>query len=289
MCDILVNRVPRETQNQSEIEALRTETRDLKRKITRLQAERDRLAMPPPISSTAPPVERDGQAKKSPLDLPSTFGEDMEVDLPHDETPKVVMPPRAKWPPAIRPAIKGKRKVLPDDPIEVTPRRKDKDLPKSKSNPKETLEDKFSEFMSRVNKQMQDMFETFMSQCIPEVTTKYRRPDRSVSASSTKKQRNRSVHTDASEREVNRPRSKTRKSLKDDRKASTSRPPKKPTWAQIAGQKTKKKSITPDRSKTPVKSGNIVPTKSQRKPKARKLRVSNTSAIVLTVSTWMIR
>lgn len=50
--------------------------------------------------------------------LPLLEGDlDLEVGESHDDHPRMKLRPREEWPPAVRPAIKGKRKILQDNPF----------------------------------------------------------------------------------------------------------------------------------------------------------------------------
>lgn len=92
--DALAGRaLPKENEEAREVERLRREVRDLREETERLRAEGGQRQMPPP-----------------PVDA-------MEVDgggPPPPPPPRVVLPPRNEWPPAIRPAVQGRRRILSD-------------------------------------------------------------------------------------------------------------------------------------------------------------------------------
>lgn len=85
---------------------LREEVRCLKEEITRLREDRS-LMPPPPIPQT--PLARRGR-----IPLPRLYGDgDGGGEAPSHLA--VVLPSKREWPPAIKPAIRGRRKIMSDD------------------------------------------------------------------------------------------------------------------------------------------------------------------------------
>ncbi|XP_070530003.1 histone H1A-like [Cardiocondyla obscurior] len=94
----------------------------------------------------------------------------MEVEM---SNPSDILPPREEWPPAIRPAIQGKRLTLPEDePRAVT--KSVGSAPGKKAIPRtiESLIDtKLSAFATTVQKQMEEMGAALIKQLAPRVSS----------------------------------------------------------------------------------------------------------------------
>ncbi|XP_070512916.1 uncharacterized protein [Cardiocondyla obscurior] len=148
--------LPSENTDAQEVEHLRSEVHRLKEELRR---SKEAAIMPPP---PPPPSVCGGDEDivEQPMDVDST---------PDPPPPSVILPPREEWPPAVRPAIQGKSRVLTDDE-EVIPKRSN---PSRSSRCKQTDKDvesiidmKLTVFAKTMRMQMQEMFASFKEQMI---------------------------------------------------------------------------------------------------------------------------
>lgn len=120
--------------------------------------------MPSPLDQPHPTLHKKTTKKDHVEDitLPST-----EKDI--DDPPGITLPPREEWPPVVRTAIQGQRRVLPHDPAGPPVMEKRSNIGFRFNE--EDLNAKFAEFMINMQNGMMEMFSKFMEQHLGKDTT----------------------------------------------------------------------------------------------------------------------
>lgn len=163
-----------EVTGQRELEQLRREVQNLKEEVERFRRKADttQTAMRAGDKIIINP-QNEERPMEVEMDPPiSEGGLDYEMMESQKEYPKVVLPPREEWP-AIRPAIKGKIKVLRDDTPPPAAKRRTaqakgkKDVPKPVSNvsdQKKDMDENFGKFMNTMQEHMKNMYVNFLKE-----------------------------------------------------------------------------------------------------------------------------
>lgn len=161
------------------MEQLCREVQNLKEEVMRLRKEAETAktvmqsedVITDPQSKEKVPKRRRTTTMEVETDLPISEGDqDYGTEQPREEHQKVILPSREEWPPAIRPAIKGKVKILRDDtsPSAVErrtaqPKGKKKAL-KNMSKLKDDMDTIFRRFVDSMQEKMKSMYTNFVNE-----------------------------------------------------------------------------------------------------------------------------
>ncbi|XP_070530005.1 uncharacterized protein [Cardiocondyla obscurior] len=149
--------LPMQSTDAQEVEQLRAEVRQLREELDRVRS----TAMTSPLSGN-------NQVRDEPMEM-DTGAESSHVPAP----PSVTLPPREEWPPAIRPPVQGKSRILTDDD-EETLKSKNTTLRRKAANKDKGLEElidgKLAVFAKMMQAQMRDMMSTLTERLSPQVS-----------------------------------------------------------------------------------------------------------------------